>query len=80
LYPSRFVDGSELLSVLSRLSYAEVPYTEEELTDFTKRLKNELGVTQVAPAHCTGHLAFKVLMSAYGSNFIRAGLGSEIHF
>jgi 7,8-dihydropterin-6-yl-methyl-4-(beta-D-ribofuranosyl)aminobenzene 5'-phosphate synthase len=60
--------------------YHLLPYTEEELTDLAKRLKNELGVTQVAPAHCTGHLAFKVLMSAYGNEFIRAGLGSEIRF
>ena len=60
--------------------YHLLPYTEEELTDFTKRLQDELGVTQVAPAHCTGHLAFKVLMAAYGNNFIRAGLGSEIRF
>ena len=60
--------------------YHLLPYTEEELTDFTKRLQDELGVTQIAPAHCTGHLAFKVLMAAHGSNFIRAGLGSEIRF
>jgi 7,8-dihydropterin-6-yl-methyl-4-(beta-D-ribofuranosyl)aminobenzene 5'-phosphate synthase len=60
--------------------YHLLPYTEEELTDLASRLKNELGVTHVAPAHCTGHLAFKVLMSAYGDGFIRAGLGSEIRF
>jgi 7,8-dihydropterin-6-yl-methyl-4-(beta-D-ribofuranosyl)aminobenzene 5'-phosphate synthase len=60
--------------------YHLLPYTEDELTDLAQRLKNELGVAQVAPAHCTGHLAFKVLMSAYGNDFIRAGLGSEIRF
>jgi 7,8-dihydropterin-6-yl-methyl-4-(beta-D-ribofuranosyl)aminobenzene 5'-phosphate synthase len=60
--------------------YHLLPYTEEELSGFAHRLKKELGVTKVAPAHCTGHLAFKVLMSEYGINFIRAGLGSEIRF
>jgi 7,8-dihydropterin-6-yl-methyl-4-(beta-D-ribofuranosyl)aminobenzene 5'-phosphate synthase len=60
--------------------YHLLPYTEEELSDLADRLKNELGVERVAPSHCTGHLAFKVLMSAYGSDFIRAGLGSEIRY
>ena len=58
---------------------AEMSITDE-LTGLANRLKNELGVTQVAPAHCTGHLAFKILMSTYGDDFIRAGLGSEIRF
>jgi len=72
------VTGDPIALVMG--GYHLLPYTEEELTGFAKRLQNELGVTQVAPAHCTGHLAFKVLMAAYGSNFIRAGLGSEIRF
>ena len=41
--------------------------------ELAARLKDELGVKQVAQAHCTGHLAFKVLMAAYGSDFIQAG-------
>jgi 7,8-dihydropterin-6-yl-methyl-4-(beta-D-ribofuranosyl)aminobenzene 5'-phosphate synthase len=60
--------------------YHLLPYTEEELTTLAKRLKNQLGVKQVAPAHCTGHLAFKILMAEYGGDFIPAGLGSEIRF
>jgi 7,8-dihydropterin-6-yl-methyl-4-(beta-D-ribofuranosyl)aminobenzene 5'-phosphate synthase len=72
------VAGSPVALVMG--GYHLLPYTEEELTGVAHRLKNELGVTQVAPSHCTGHLAFKVLMSEYGSDFIRAGLGSEIRF
>ena len=60
--------------------YHLLPYNEVQLTDLAGRLKNDLGVKQVAPAHCTGHLAFKVLMAEYGNDFIRAGLGSEIRF
>ena len=43
-----------------------------------QRLKEELGVKRVAPAHCTGHLAFKILSDTYGSDFVSAGLGAEI--
>jgi 7,8-dihydropterin-6-yl-methyl-4-(beta-D-ribofuranosyl)aminobenzene 5'-phosphate synthase len=72
------VSGDDIALVMG--GYHLLPYTEEELTGLAKRLKNDLGVAQIAPAHCTGHLAFKVLMSAFGDDFIRAGLGSEIRF
>lgn len=60
--------------------YHLLPYKEDTLRGVAARLKDELGVDRVAPAHCTGHLAFKVLMDAYGPDFIRAGLGSETRF
>ena len=58
--------------------YHLLPYTEDELEGLASRMKDDLGVQNVAPAHCTGHLAFRVLMDAYGESFLRAGLGSEI--
>jgi len=60
--------------------YHLIPYNQDQLQSLASRLKNDLGVRRVAPAHCTGHLAFKVLMDAYGGDFIRAGLGSETRF
>jgi 7,8-dihydropterin-6-yl-methyl-4-(beta-D-ribofuranosyl)aminobenzene 5'-phosphate synthase len=41
-----------------------------------KRLKNEMNVKRVAPAHCTGHLAFKILQNIFKDDYIFAGLGS----
>jgi 7,8-dihydropterin-6-yl-methyl-4-(beta-D-ribofuranosyl)aminobenzene 5'-phosphate synthase len=58
--------------------YHLIPYKSDELITIAQRLKNDLGVKRVAPAHCTGHLAFKILNETYGSDFIFAGLGSEI--
>jgi 7,8-dihydropterin-6-yl-methyl-4-(beta-D-ribofuranosyl)aminobenzene 5'-phosphate synthase len=60
--------------------YHLIPYKVEELSALAKRLKEELAVKRVAPAHCTGHLAFKILRQTYGSDFVPAGLGSEIQF
>ena len=44
----------------------------------THRLKDEFHVTSVAPAHCTGHLAFSILKEAYGPEYRFFGLGSRI--
>lgn len=60
--------------------YHLIPYKSAELFDLARRLKDGLGVKRVAPAHCTGHLAFKVFRETYANNFIPAGLGSEIRF
>lgn len=58
--------------------YHLIPYKSEELLLLASRLKNDLGVGRVAPAHCSGHLAFKILRDIYKERFIPAGLGSEI--
>ena len=60
--------------------YHLIPYKSEDLLGMAQRLKEELGVKRVAPAHCTGHLAFKILSETYESDFIPAGLGSVIDF
>ena len=58
--------------------YHLLPYKSGELNDLANRLKNDLDVVRVAPAHCTGHLAFKILKDVYKNNFLAAGLGSII--
>ena len=58
--------------------YHMLPYGREEIHTIINQLINEFGVKQIAPAHCTGHLAFKLLKDAYGKNYVYAGLGETI--
>ena len=55
--------------------YHMLPYGREEIITVARRLKSELGVTRIAPTHCTGHLAFKLLKDIYGEAYVFAGLG-----
>jgi 7,8-dihydropterin-6-yl-methyl-4-(beta-D-ribofuranosyl)aminobenzene 5'-phosphate synthase len=52
-----------------------IPFGREETVRIATMLKEELRVRRVAPAHCTGHLAFKVLQDLYGASYLYAGLG-----
>jgi 7,8-dihydropterin-6-yl-methyl-4-(beta-D-ribofuranosyl)aminobenzene 5'-phosphate synthase len=56
-----------------------LPYSAEEIARVATTLKEDLGVKRVAPAHCTGSLAFKIFRELYGDDYIFAGLGSEIN-
>lgn len=60
--------------------YHLLPYDRNILTELVIRLKDELKVKRVAPAHCTGHLAFKLLQDYYKENYIFAGLGETVSF
>ncbi|MDH5366418.1 MAG: MBL fold metallo-hydrolase [Cyclobacteriaceae bacterium] len=60
--------------------YHLLPYNRNILNDLSIRLKNKLNVKKVAPAHCTGHLAFKILQNHYKENYLFAGLGETIKF
>lgn len=55
-----------------------VPYDRTYLTRLAQTLKSDLGVESVAPAHCTGHLAFSLLKEAYGANYRFFGLGETL--
>ena len=55
-----------------------LPYDRNEINTIASQLKNDYGVKKIAPAHCTGHLAFKKLKEIYGKNYIFAGLGERI--
>ncbi|MBX7109435.1 MAG: MBL fold metallo-hydrolase [Chitinophagales bacterium] len=57
-----------------------LPFDRQQTAASIDKIKNELQVHRVAPAHCTGHLAFKLLQSAYGSDYIFAGLGETIQY
>jgi 7,8-dihydropterin-6-yl-methyl-4-(beta-D-ribofuranosyl)aminobenzene 5'-phosphate synthase len=55
-----------------------LPYETEKITQVAKTLKGTLGVKRVAPAHCTGSLAFKIFGEVYGDDYLFAGLGSKV--
>lgn len=56
-----------------------LPYNRQQTNDVVQQLK-QMGIRKIAPGHCTGHLAFKMLKDDYGKDFIYAGLGTVIEF
>jgi len=56
-----------------------LPFNRTQTITLIDYLKNELLVHKVAPAHCTGHLAFKLLQDKFKSDYIYAALGETIH-
>ena len=56
------------------------PYDAAYISNIAKLMKDDLGVRRVAPAHCTGNLAFKILRDVYGENYNYAGVESEVAF
>ena len=60
--------------------YHLLPYDNTALSELSSRLRNDLKVKKVAPAHCTGHLAFKILKKDFGKDYIFAGLGETVKF
>ncbi len=57
-----------------------LPFDRSKTKEIVHTIKDELQVHRVAPAHCTGHLAFKMLMDAYGDDYLYAGLGETISY
>jgi 7,8-dihydropterin-6-yl-methyl-4-(beta-D-ribofuranosyl)aminobenzene 5'-phosphate synthase len=56
------------------------PFDEETIRALARTLKDDLGVRRVAPAHCTGHIAFRVLKETFGQECLYAGLGTDVVF
>ena len=57
-----------------------IPFDRNKTTELANLLKNDLKVHRVSPAHCTGHLAFKILSETYGADYLYAGLGEKVTF
>ena len=55
-----------------------LPANDEELTQIADSLQNELGVSWIAPAHCTGEPAFKALKQQFGERYLYSGLGETL--
>ena len=52
-------------------------YTEEQIYELTSKLRN-YRVNKIAPSHCTGELAIKLIKKEYNNNFIQMKQGSII--
>ncbi len=57
-----------------------LPFDRAQTLQLINTLKDDLQVKRVAPAHCTGHLAFKLLHEAYKSDYLYVGLGETISY
>lgn len=57
-----------------------IPFDRNQTVQLVDMIKNELKVHRVAPAHCTGHLAFKILNDTYKTDYLYAGLGETISY
>ena len=55
-----------------------LPYDATFITGEAKRLHDDYGVKRIAPGHCTGALAFKILRDLYKDDYLFLGLGSTI--
>lgn len=57
-----------------------IPFNREQLSQIISHIKDKIQVRQVAPTHCTGHLAFQMLQETYQENYLYAGLGETTNF
>jgi len=53
-------------------------WKRDAIKNIAEKLRNDLGVKRVAPAHCTGHLGFKVFGEVFAGSYDKAGLGRTI--
>ena len=60
--------------------YHLFPYDRKYVEDLARLMKSDLRVHRVAPAHCTGNLAFKIFREVFGADYAYAGLESEVTF
>ena len=56
-----------------------IPYKREYIEILAKRMREEYGVESVAPAHCTGHLAFAIFRQVFGAGYRFFGLGETLN-
>ena len=55
-----------------------IPYGRDHIESLAKRMREDYGVEYVAPAHCSGHLAFAVFREVFGQRYRFFGLGETI--
>jgi 7,8-dihydropterin-6-yl-methyl-4-(beta-D-ribofuranosyl)aminobenzene 5'-phosphate synthase len=60
--------------------YHLFPYDRAYIEALANNMKTNLGVHRVAPAHCTGNLAFKIFKEQFGDAYSYAGLESVVEF
>ncbi|MFN2633799.1 MAG: MBL fold metallo-hydrolase [Thermoanaerobaculia bacterium] len=57
-----------------------LPYSSEEITALAQKLKADLAVRRIAPAHCSGVQAMQIFKKVFGEGYSYAGLESEVFF
>jgi len=75
---TRKVAGRKMALVMG--GYHLLPYKSDDILMMAHKMRDEYNVARVAPAHCSGHLAFKVFREEFGDRYVRAGLGDVIQF
>lgn len=75
---TRQIAGREMALVMG--GYHLLPYKSDDIRIMAHKMRDEYNVARVAPAHCSGHLAFKVFREEFGDRYVRAGLGDVIQF
>jgi 7,8-dihydropterin-6-yl-methyl-4-(beta-D-ribofuranosyl)aminobenzene 5'-phosphate synthase len=56
-----------------------IPYGREYIEGLAKRMREQYGVESVAPAHCTGQLAFSIFHQVFGDHYRVFGLGTTLN-
>ena len=60
--------------------YHLLPYDTQTVRAMAERMRDELGVQNVAPTHCTGHVGFRVFAEVFAQRYAFAGLGTTTSF
>lgn len=68
--------GREIALVMG--GFHLIPREAAEIRALAEKLRNELGIKRVAPAHCTGHLGFQIFGEVFAGAYDKAGLGRTI--
>ena len=55
-----------------------ITYNRAYIEKLATRMRDDYGVQSVAPAHCTGHLAFSIFHTAFGDRYRFFGLGETL--
>jgi 7,8-dihydropterin-6-yl-methyl-4-(beta-D-ribofuranosyl)aminobenzene 5'-phosphate synthase len=55
-----------------------LPANEGQISTIAASLRDNFGVRFIAPAHCTGEIAFSILKEGFGDRYLYAGLGTTL--
>ena len=55
-----------------------LPANDGQIRTIAASLRDNFGVRFIAPAHCTGEIAFPILQESFGDRYLYAGLGTTL--
>jgi 7,8-dihydropterin-6-yl-methyl-4-(beta-D-ribofuranosyl)aminobenzene 5'-phosphate synthase len=56
-----------------------IPYGRDYIEGVANRMREDYGIESVAPAHCSGHLAFAIFQEIFGERYRFFGLGETLN-